>query len=146
MMTRQSRIRLSYEAADYVDQLQEQRDNDSHSKTIDEIILEHKRHNMIEGETDHKTSMMMAEMNRKMEQELNKHFNRLQLGVNNTDRNSQVILEVLNGFMIHSDIPHIMTTSDYESPTLVTAKEEVTERIAHMQQRKAEYNKKQNQS
>jgi phosphopantetheine adenylyltransferase len=144
MMTKQMRIRLSNEAYEYLQELQENRNIDSESKTINEIILEHKHQNMIEGKTDYNTSMMMAEMNRKLEQELNKHFKRLQLGVNNTDRNSQMLLELMNGFMIHNDVSHIMTTSDYESPTLVTAKEEVNERIANLQQRKAEYEKKKN--
>ncbi|WP_022795074.1 hypothetical protein [Marinococcus halotolerans] len=146
MMTKQLRIRLSNEADEYLQELQEKRNIDSQSKTINEIILEHKHQNMVEEQTGYYTSMMTDQINQKIEKEMNKHFKRIQLGVNNTDRNSQVLLELMNGFMINNDVTHIMTTSDYESPTLATAKEEVNERIAHLQQRKAEHEKKQNQS
>jgi hypothetical protein len=136
MASIKSRLRLSPEAAEYVQQLQAQRNQKTRSKTIEEILLEHKHQNEINQQVSDTTTKIMDHMHQKVEQEMHDHFQRLQRGVNNTDRHSQVILEVLNGLMIYSDIPHMMTTSDYESPTLTTAREEVNDRIAHQKQRK----------
>lgn len=141
-----SRVRLSEEADAYVKQMKEERNESSQAKIIDQLLLEHQKEHKDLEKGDYVTSMLVSQMNQKIEQEFHKYFNRLQLGVNNTDRNSQMLLELMNGFMIHNDVSHIMTTSDYESPTLVTAKEEVNERIANLQQRKAEYEKKKNQT
>lgn len=136
MSTIQSRIRLSQEATEYVQQLQEQRNQKTLSKTIEEILLEHKRQSKTNQQISDNTAMIVDHMHQKVEQEMQHHFQRLQRSVNNTDRNAQVLLEMMNGFMINNDIVHIMTTSDYESPTLATAREEVNDRIAHQKQRK----------
>lgn len=146
MITTQTRIRLSEEATQYVNQLKEDRKEPTQTKIIEQIILEHKERSMNQDQLEYTTSMALDSINQKVEQEMHKHFKRLQLGVNNTDRNSQVLMELLIGSMVNNGIKDIMPTSEYEPTFVHTAKEEVNERIANLQQRKAEYEKKQNQS
>ncbi|GEK59422.1 hypothetical protein CHL76_12050 [Marinococcus halophilus] len=140
-----SRVRLSEEADAYVKEMKEKRNESSQAKIIDQLLLEHQQEHKDLEKGDYVTSMLMAQMNQKIEQEFHKYFNRLQLGVNNTDRNSQMLLELMNGLMVSSNISDIMPTSEFTSKPYTTAKEEVNERIANLQQRKAEYEKKQNQ-
>lgn len=131
-----TRLKLSEETAAYVKEQQEAKGLSSLTKTIEHLLQEHKNEEEKQAEQAYFTSMMMDAMQNKVEEEFHRHLKQLQLGVNNTDRNSQILLEMMNGFMIYNDIPHMMTTSDYESPTLTTAKEEVRDRIAHQKQRK----------
>lgn len=136
MASIQSRLRLSPEAAEYVQQLQEQRNHKTLSKTIEEMLLEHKRQREM-NQRLHDTTMRIANhMHQKMDEEMQNHFQRLQHRVNNTDYHSQVLLELLNGFMVNSGIRDIMTTREFISKPYQTAKEEVNDRIAHQKQRK----------
>ncbi|WP_054637625.1 hypothetical protein [Thalassobacillus sp. C254] len=59
--------------------------------------------------------------------------------MNNTDRNTQILLQLINGMMVNMNINNIMTTEDFETDGLKTAKEKVQQDIAHQKQKRDHY-------
>lgn len=67
---------------------------------------------------------------------LSKEINRVRLGTNNTDRNTQILIELLQGHMQLQNIKHIPTTDLVKSEFLTDAENFVKDRIANQKQRK----------
>lgn len=59
----------------------------------------------------------------------------VRLAANNTDKNTQIIIEVLNALAYQQNIPP-MTTSFYETDVIKNSKTEISNRINHKKQAK----------
>lgn len=76
--------------------------------------------------------LIQEEYKRNFETELK----RIRLGTNSTDRNTQILIELLQGFMIMKNINRIPLTKDYKAQFLKDAEQLVKERITHLKQKK----------
>lgn len=72
-------------------------------------------------------------------QTLREELTRIRLGTNNTDRNTQILMELLNGMMIHESVDDILTTDQMVAKGLATAKNIVQERIENKRQKRVEW-------
>jgi len=131
------RLRLTKESADYIEEYANENNIPHDNRTINHIIMEHKN---IESKEKEKQSFV-RDISENISKEIKKEMKRLLLGVNNTDRNTQIIIELMNGMLIDQDIKDIITTEDVPSQPVTTAKETVQKRIEHLQQKRAEYYK-----
>lgn len=127
------RMRLSEQTIQYIDAFAEQEGFTGARKNVvvEQIIKEHQ--DMKSKETSFITQEVASTVQKEMRQVLNK----ILLGTNNTDRNTQVLIELVNGMMVNENVSDIVTTDDMEAQPVRTAKACVHERIKHMQQHKA---------
>lgn len=113
---------------------------ESSSQALELIIKEHKRlasekvnTNLLSQVVAHHVSAAVEEM---IEVGIAKEVKRIRLGINNTDRNTQKLIELLQGLMQLQNIEHIMTT-DMNAPAFLQQVDELIEtRITEQKQRK----------
>ncbi|OLP64753.1 hypothetical protein BACPU_23430 [Bacillus pumilus] len=67
---------------------------------------------------------------------ISNELNRVRLGTNNADRNTQILIELLQGFMQMQNIERIMTTDMHKPLFLTEAESLVQEKITMKKQRK----------
>lgn len=113
---------------------------DSSSLALEMIIKEHKQlvlekvnSNLLSQVVSQNVSSAVEEM---IEAGIAKEMKRIRLGTNNTDRNTQKLIELLQGLMQLQNIEHIMTTDMNAPPFLKQVDELVEARITEQKQRK----------
>ncbi|ANU28569.1 hypothetical protein [Planococcus versutus] len=113
---------------------------DSASLALEMIIKEHKElvtnkinSSLLSQTISHNVSTAVEEM---IEAGIAKEVNKIRLGTNNTDRNTQKLIELLQGLMQLQNIEHIMTTDMNPPPFLKQVDDLVESRITEQKQRK----------
>lgn len=130
-----TRLRLSLDSKKYIKEFAEKNNIPHDNQTINKIIEEHKQ-----IKTNEETEKLLIEkISGSVSKEIKKELRRILLGTNNTDRNTQIIIELLNGIMINNNIEDIISTNDLESKSLLTARNTVQNNIENLQQKRAEY-------
>lgn len=112
----------------------------SSSLALELIIKEHKQltiekvnTNLLSQVVSHNVTATVEEM---IEAGIAKEVKKIRLGTNNTDRNTQKLIELLQGLMQLQNIEHIMTT-DMNAPLFLQQVDELIEaRITEQKQRK----------
>ncbi|WP_342514296.1 hypothetical protein MKY34_05995 [Sporosarcina sp. FSL K6-1522] len=128
----QFRARVKNINYDYLEDYQIVNDYSNIGETLDAILEEHKELKKNNWNLHYIAHSVANVVNESISNELN----RIRLGTNNTDRNTQVIIELVQGFMQMENLEHIPTTDIYK-PTFLTATESVIQdRITHQKQRK----------
>lgn len=139
---KQQRFRLSSEVLEYVSDYAVINDlaYNSRSEALERIIREHKENDknnfrldyIVKSVTDEVTKSVQTALNKSISQEVNK----VRLGTNNVDRNTQVLIELVQGFMQNNNIEHIITTKENKPAFIDEAEELIQERISKQKQRK----------
>ncbi|MEK4306879.1 hypothetical protein [Oceanobacillus sp. FSL K6-0251] len=129
------RLRISKESYDYMMKYAEENNIARDNRVINHIIQDHKEMNNI----DSQKGDLISSISEGISKEINKEIRRIRLGTNNTDRNTQVIIELLNGLFLNDDVNDIITTDQMETQALTTARDTVQKRIEHLQQKRADY-------
>lgn len=122
--------RLKKETIDYIEKVAKDK-NISRQAAVDFIADEHKKSN--------KTSVMLVA--EAIGEYLRKDLVRIRLGTNNADKNSQILIELLNHLFIANDYKSCITTSQFKADGLRDAEKEVKERIEHFRMMKLEKEK-----
>lgn len=104
----------------------------SYRDAIGLICAEHEK---LKG-TEWSISYVTKEVIQALSVTLNSELNKIKLGVNSADKNTQILLEIMNGIMYAQEIPDIITTDDIETDGFKTASQIVTKRITDMRQNK----------
>lgn len=113
---------------------------ESSSQALEMIIKEHK-----ELVTNKISSSLLAQtvsqnvagaVEEMIEAGIAKEMKKIRLGTNNTDRNTQKLIELLQGLMQLQNIEHIMTTDMNAPPFLQQVDELIEARITEQKQRK----------
>lgn len=120
----QKHINLSREAEQVLNDLKAERGFRSMNQTLEYMIMDYNKNRDI-----------AAAVSRQVTEDLSKVLTRIRLGTNVADRNSQIILEVLNSIAYQFDVAP-MTTDFEETSAVSVAKESVKNRIAELKQRK----------
>ncbi|WP_375345230.1 hypothetical protein ACEWPB_14235 [Priestia megaterium] len=73
-----------------------------------------------------------------LHQVLKDELTKIRLGANSADKNSQILIEYMNGLFFHHGFDGLMTTDLQELDSTKVAKEAVEKRIAHQRQKKVD--------
>ena len=113
---------------------------ESSSLALELIIKEHKQlvsekvnMNLMAQIISHNVTAAVSE---RIEDGITKELTRVRLGTNNTDRNTQKLIELVQGLLQLQNIDHIMTTDMNAPPFLKQVDELIESRITEQKQRK----------
>lgn len=134
-----ARIKLSKEAGDHVAYVQQQYNFSYKNQAIEKIIEDHKNAESLQE----KEESMIASVSEAVAKDMKKEVSRILLGVNNTDRNSQILIELINGMMVNTNQKSILTTDEAETEGLAAAREKVATDIQKQKQKRDDWLAKQ---
>ena len=113
---------------------------ESSSLALELIIKEHKQlasekvnMNLMAQIISHNVTAAVSE---RIEVSVAKELTRVRLGTNNTDRNTQKLIELVQGLLQLQNIDHIMTTDMNAPPFLKQVDDLIESRITEQKQRK----------
>lgn len=116
---------------DYLNDIQSENANiNSMSSAIDFIAMEHK------SKSDTTIELMIKIIANEVAKELKGELTKIIRGINSSDRNTQIVMEMLNGLFIKKDIGYINTSDIVKSEGLELAEESVKKRISKSRVRK----------
>ena len=116
---------------DYLNDIQRENSNiNSMSSAIDFIDMEHKE------KSDTTTEQMIKIIASEVARELKCDLVKIIKGINSADRNTQIVMEMLNGLFIKSNVGYINTSDIVKAEGLELAEESVRKRISKSRVRK----------
>lgn len=107
----------------------------SESEALEKVLKEYKEKN------DTTTEMMIKIIAKEVAKELKGELTKLKDSMKFSDRNIQIILEMMNGMFIKEDYGDIMTLEEIKSEGYITAEKNIKDRISKNTVRKS-YNEK----
>lgn len=139
---KQYRFRLSDEAIEYIQSYADDHEIPRGDKTesLERIIKEHKELSKQNWNLQYITKTVTENVTRSVQVALQKsisnEINKVRLGTNNIDRNSQILIELLQGFMQIRNVEHIPTSDLYKPEFLSHVEKVVQDRITVQKQKK----------
>lgn len=139
---RQHRYRIDEDVHQYLKDyaIKNELPRDSSSRALELVIREHKQltsekvnTNMLAQIVSQNVTDSVSEL---IEASVSKEVNKIRLGTNNTDRNTQKLIELVQGLLQLQNIDHIMTTDMNAPPFLKQVDELIESRITEQKQRK----------
>ncbi|MGG3102098.1 hypothetical protein ABEP12_02225 [Bacillus velezensis] len=112
-----------------IDQLKSDLHLSSRGKVIDYLV------------SNHNNISIEERIAKRIHEMLHKDVTRIRLGTNNSDRNSQIIIELLNTLMVKENILRCLSTDENKSPAVEDAQTTVKKRIEGYKQRKDNSNR-----
>lgn len=79
---------------------------------------------------------IISEVRSAIREEVSEEMKRIRLGTNNTDRNTQLLIELLQAKLVADNHNTLVFTNDYKPDFLVEAEELIQERISNKVQKK----------
>lgn len=101
-------------------------------EALDSIIEEHRDLSNQTWSLNYVSNTIASNISHAIGEEINKTL----LGINNTDRNTQILIELLQGYMQSKNIKYIITTDDNVPPFIEDVNDLISRRISKMKQRK----------
>ncbi|RKD26505.1 hypothetical protein BEP19_16850 [Ammoniphilus oxalaticus] len=86
--------------------------------------------------TDTVTEQVTRSVQASLNQTISKEINRIRLGANNIDRNTQILIEMVQGHIQMQNLEYVITTDMVKPPFLKDIEGIVQERIEKQKQRK----------
>ena len=115
----------------YLNDIQKENANiNSMSSAIDFIAMEHK------SKSDTTIEQMIKIIASEVAKELKGELTKIIKGINSADRNTQIVMEMLNGLFIKNSVGEILVSSVVKSEGLEMAEEAVRKRISKSRVRK----------
>ncbi|XLP25908.1 hypothetical protein ACFMB7_32310 (plasmid) [Bacillus toyonensis] len=104
---------------------------------ISKICMEHQASKSSEWSLNYISEIVSKNLHDVLKSELTK----IRLGANSADRNTQVLIELMNGYFFANDLDleSIITTDKIEVGGVKIAKEVVAERISHARQKRIDH-------
>lgn len=128
----QFRARIKNKNYDYLEDYKIINDFSNFGEALDIILEEHKELEKKTWSLQYVSESVANQTKYALEDELK----RIRLGTNNTDRNTQILIEFIQGFMQDNNIEHIITTKENEPAFIKTVENLIQERISKQKQRK----------
>ncbi|PEZ02511.1 hypothetical protein CN326_20030 [Bacillus sp. AFS018417] len=116
---------------EYMDENYIKRPGDAISK----ICKEHQAAKNTEWSLNYITEVVSKNLHDVLKNELTK----IRLGSNNADRNTQILIELMNGLLFHQGVQNIISTEVEEMEGVKTAKQVVGNRISHSRQKRIDH-------
>ena len=136
------RHRLSDEVAEYIREyaILHELPLQSASEAVERIVREHKQNSKNNFRLDHIVDGVTREVTNSVDALLKnsiaKEITKVRLGTNNADRNTQILIELLQGSMQNQNIEQVITTKDYKPEFMNEVEELIQERITKKKQKK----------
>ena len=115
---------LSKKNVDYIEELKEKKDLKYNSEALDLIIREHRTN------SDMTTEVMIKLIGERLAEQLKAELLGIKKASNASDKNTQIIIELLNGLFVKNGYKLLATTDDIKCETIDRTKKIVEERIA----------------
>jgi hypothetical protein len=129
------KLSLNQNVIDYIEDIKEEQNIKFNGDAIGFLVAEHQRLKKEQWSLNYVAEAVTENLYQTLKEELK----RIRLGTNNTDRNTQILIELINGMMINESVDDIMTTDQMETKGLITAKNVVQERIENKRQKRVEW-------
>ncbi len=113
---------LSEKNIEYIEEVKEKNNLKYNSEALDLIIREHRQN------SDITTEAMIKLIAKEVSEQIKLDFKGIKKASNDTDRNTQILLEMINGFFVISEYGRLATTDDVIAPALTRASELVDKR------------------
>ena len=113
---------ISKKNLEYIEEVKEKNNLKYNSEALDLIIREHRQN------SDITTEAMIKLIAKEVSEQIKLDFKGIKKASNDTDRNTQILLEMINGFFVISEYGRLATTEDIIAPALPRAIELVDTR------------------
>lgn len=138
--TVQMRIRISKNQLEYLEQIAAEKNLKSPTKALDYILtdypeLDNQRFDLRFVANSLKKEII-SEVRTAIKEEVAEEMKRIRLGTNNTDRNTQVIIELLQAKLVADNNNTLIFTDTFKPEFLEEAEAVVQERISNKVQKK----------
>ena len=107
---------------EYIEEVKDKNNLKYNSEALDLIVREHRQN------SDITTEAMIKLIAKEVSEQIKLDFKGIKKASNDTDRNTQILLEMINGFFVISEYGRLATTEDVIAPALTRASELVDKR------------------
>ena len=125
-LSNMARIRKEYKMTEknveYIEEVKEKNNLKYSSEALDLIIREHRQN------SDITTEAMIKIIAKEVAEQIKFDMKEIKKSSNDTERNTQILLELINGFFVISEYGRLATTEDVIAPALTRASELVDKR------------------
>lgn len=128
----QFRVRIRNVNYEYLENYQMNNDYNTIGEAVDAIIAEHRELSKNNWSLNYITNVVTSHVSKGVQAEVKKAM----LGINQADRNTQILIELVQGFMQHYDIEGIITTEVHSPIFMKEVERLVKERITKQKQKK----------
>lgn len=124
-------ITLDEETDTYIKDYMEEHNIRYNGEAIVRICREHQASKNTEWSLNYISEIVSKNLHDVLKSELTK----IRLGANSADRNTQILIELLNGYFFLEGVDSLITTDKQEMGSVKIAKEVVAERISNARQK-----------
>lgn len=128
-------ITLDEETDTYIKDYMEEHNIRYNGEAIVRICREHQASKSSEWSLNYISEIVSKNLHDVLKSELTK----IRLGANSADRNTQILIELLNGYFFLEGVDSLITTDKQEMGSVKIAKEVVAERISHARQKRLDH-------
>lgn len=120
---------------DYINDYMEEHGIRYTGEAMGRICKEHEATKKTEWSLNYVTEVVSKNLHDVLKSELTK----IRLGANSADRNTQILIELLNGYFFLEGVDSLITTDKQEMGSVKIAKEVVAERISNARQKRLDH-------
>ncbi|PEW28223.1 hypothetical protein [Bacillus thuringiensis] len=135
MSTIRRQVTMDQATEDYINDYMEEHGIRYTGEAMGRICKEHEAAKNTEWSLNYVTEVVSKNLNDVLKSELTK----IRLGANSADRNTQILIELLNGYFFLEGVDSLITTDKQEMGSVKIAKEVVAERISHARQKRIDH-------
>ncbi len=135
MSTSRRQVTMDQETEDYINDYMEEHGIRYTGEAMGRICKEHEAAKNTEWSLNYVTEVVSKNLHDVLKNELTK----IRLGANSADRNTQILIELLNGYFFLEGVDSLITTDKQEMGSVKIAKEVVAERISHARQKRIDH-------
>lgn len=128
----QFRARIRNVNYEYLEDYQINNDYNTIGEAVDAIIAEHRELSKNNWSLNYITNVVTSQVSKGVQAEVKKAM----LGINQADRNTQILIELVQGFMQHYEVEGIITTEVHSPIFMKEVERLVKERITKQKQKK----------
>ncbi|MGX5677813.1 hypothetical protein [Bacillus toyonensis] len=128
-------ITLDEETDTYIKDYMEEHNIRYNGEAIVRICREHQASKTSEWSLNYISEVVSKNLHDVLKSELTK----IRLGANSADRNTQILIELLNGYFFLEGVDSLITTDKQEMGSVKIAKEVVAKRISHARQKRIDH-------
>lgn len=128
----QFRARIRNVNYEYLEDYQIDNDYNTIGEAVDAIIAEHRELSKNNWSLNYITNVVISQVSKGVQAEVKKAM----LGINQADRNTQILIELVQGFMQHYEGEGIITTEVHSPIFMKEVERLVKERITKQKQKK----------
>ncbi|MFE0624886.1 hypothetical protein ACFW1J_26050 [Priestia aryabhattai] len=135
MNKQRMKLSLDEETKQYIQAYMEENNIGFTGEAIAQICKEHKVAKSNEWSLQYISEVVSNNLHQVLKDELT----RIRLGANSADKNTQILIEYMNGLFFHHGFDGLMTTDLQELDSTKVAKEAVEKRIANQRQKRIDW-------